>query len=77
MVLTLLGVAVCVSVLTEAVATARRYRSSQRLGGFLIHALLSAAILTVGLTLVVLPQAWRWVADRFVDAYLFVAGGGS
>ena len=69
--LTLLGVAVCVSVLVEAVTTAYRYRSTQRLGGFLAHAVLSAAILTVGLTVVVVPQFWHWVVDRIVDAYLF------
>ncbi len=77
MVLIALGAAVCVSVLVEAIATARRYRSSQRMGGFLAHALLSIVILSIGLTLLVVPQFWRWAGDRFVDAYVFVAGGGS
>ena len=77
MVLIALGGAVCVSVLVEAIATARRYRSSLRMGGFLAHTLLSIVILSIGLTLLVVPQFWRWGGDRFVDAYAFVAGGGS
>jgi hypothetical protein len=76
MVLTLLGVAVCVSVLVEAVTTAYRYRSTQRLAGFLGHAILSAGIFAVGVTVLVVPEFWHWLADRVVDAYLFVAGGG-
>ena len=76
MITVVLGVAVCTSVLAKTLSAARWSRSFQKLGGFLGHMALSAVVVGVGASVVLVPSLWSWLFERLVVGYAFFLTGG-